>query len=254
MLQTRIIPILLLHKGGLYKTKKFKKPVYIGDPINTIKIFNDKEVDELIILDIDASRNNQEPDYKIIKDIASECFMPICYGGGISSINQIKNIFSIGVEKISINSMLFQNTTLIEEAIKLFGSQSIVASIDINKTLFGKYSIYNHIKRKNIEKNYLVFIQKIEKKGVGEILINCVYNDGIQKGYDIELFKHISKNTNIPIVACGGAGTLTDCQSLIQNAQVSAVVGSMFVFHGKHQAVLVTYPDRKKIEKLFKRI
>ena len=253
MLQTRIIPVLLLHKGGLYKTQKFKKPKYVGDPINAIKIFNDKEVDELIVLDIDASKNNQEPNYKFIEDIASECFMPLCYGGGIKNIEQVKKIFSLGVEKVSINSALFENNSLIKDAVDIYGSQSIVASVDINKTLFGKYSIYNHIKKKNIDSLFLEYIKQLEKEGVGELFINSVYNDGMLKGYDIELLNIISKSVNIPVIACGGAGSLEDCKKLIDASEVSAVsAGSMFVFHGKHQAVLIKYPKRETIENMFK--
>ena len=253
MLQKRLIPVLLLHKNGLYKTKQFQNPKYVGDPINAIKIFNEKEVDELIVLDIDASRNNVEPNYKFIEDIASECFMPLCYGGGIKNIEQIKRIFSLGIEKIVMNSILHDDHALIEEAIEIFGSQSIVASVDINKTFFGQYSIYDYRKSKNVNKQYIEFIKEIENKGVGEVFINCVYNDGVLNGYDVELFQKISKSVNIPLIACGGASSLNDCKELLIQSEVSAVAaGSIFVFHGKHQAVLIKYPKRDEIDELFK--
>lgn len=253
MLQTRIIPVLLMHKGGLYKTKKFKKPKYIGDSINAIKIFNEKEVDELILLDIDASKENKEPNYKLIEDIASECFMPLCYGGGIKNLEQIKKIFSLGVEKISLNNILFEDDTLVKKAVEIYGSQSIVASVDINKTIFGKHTIYNYKTKKNTTLSYYNFINKLEEIGIGEILINSVYNDGMLGGYDIELLKNISEKINIPIVALGGAGSIDDFKKVIDNTEISALAaGSMFVFHGKHQAVLIKYPKREEIGKALK--
>jgi imidazole glycerol-phosphate synthase subunit HisF len=253
MLQTRIIPVLLIHKGGLYKTKKFKKPKYVGDPINAIKIFNEKEVDELILLDIDASKENKEPNYKLIEDIASECFMPLCYGGGVKNLEQIKKIFSFGVEKISLNNILFEDDTLVKKAVEIYGSQSIVASVDINKTIFGKHAIYNYKTKKHTTLSYCNFINKLEKIGIGEILINCVYNDGMQTGYDLELLKIIANEVAIPVIALGGASSLEDFKKVIVDTEVSALAaGSMFVFHGKHQAVLIKYPKRDEIEKTLK--
>ena len=255
MLQTRVIPVLLLHNNGLYKTVKFKNPEYVGDPINAVKIFNDKEVDELIFLDIDASKYKKEPDYLLIENIASECFMPLCYGGGITNIEQIKKIFSLGVEKVSLNYANMKNIELAKEAIRIFGSQSIVGSMDINKTLFGKLRVYDYLLKRNTNILPLEYAKKLEDIGVGELLINTVYNDGVMQGYDVQIFKDISSNVNIPVIACGGAGSLEDCKEVVQNSEVSATgVGSMFVFHGKHKAVLITYPERKELEILFKEI
>ncbi len=253
MLQTRVIPILLLQNKGLVKTVKFKNPKYVGDPLNAIKIFNEKEVDELIFLDIDASKKGIEPDYELIKDFASECFMPVCYGGGITNLEQIKKIFSLGIEKVSINSIAFDNEQFIREAVKMFGSQSIVVTIDIKRSLLGKYHIYDHTRKKTLKILYLEYIKRIEKLGIGEFLINDVDRDGTMQGYDAELFKSIVQYVTIPVIACGGAGALDDFKKIKQEANISAVAaGSFFVFQGKHRAVLITYPKYNELEKLFR--
>jgi len=252
MLKTRVIPVLLLHKRGLVKTVKFKKPIYIGDPTNTIKIFNEKEVDELIFLDIDASKESKEPDYQIIEDFASECFMPVCYGGGITNMKQIKKILALGIEKIALNTTAIKDEKLIKEAVSVFGSQSIVVSVDIKKSLFGKYQIYNHSSKKTIKEPFLDYLKKLEALGAGEILLNSVDLDGTQQGYDIDLLKQVVEVMNIPVIACGGAGELEDFKRVKDEANVSAVgAGSFFVFQGKHNAVLITYPKYEELEKLF---
>jgi cyclase len=252
MLKTRVIPVLLLRNRGLVKTIKFKNPKYVGDPINAIKIFNEKEVDELIFLDIDATKKNREPDYQIIEDFASECFMPVCYGGGITNIKQVKKLFTLGIEKVSLNSTVMQNKNFIREAVAIFGSQSIVVTIDIKKSIFGKYQIYNHSSKKSIKTPYLEYIREVESLGIGEILINNVDLDGTQNGYDIELLKEIVKVVNVPVVACGGAKGLDDFKKVKEEAKVSAVAaGSFFVFQGKHNAVLITYPKYEELEELF---
>ena len=251
MLKTRVIPVLLLRDNALVKSIKFKDYQYIGDPINAIKIFNDKEVDELVFLDIDASRNRKEPNYELIKSIATECFMPICYGGGITTIEQMKKIFKLGIEKISLNASIFDNIDLLLEATKIFGSQSIVVSIDIKKSLFGRYGVYNHIKKKIEKKNLIQYIKMIESYGAGEIFINNVDLDGTLKGYDTDLIKKIVNEVNIPMIYSGGAKNLEDFANA-QKLNISAVAaGSMFVFHGKHKAVLITYPKYNELEKLF---
>jgi len=252
MLKTRVIPLLLLHNGGLVKTVKFKNPKYVGDPINAIRIFNEKEVDELIFLDIDASREGREPDYDLIRDFASECFMPVCYGGGITSVEQIKKIFSLGIEKVSLNATVLENLSLVSEAAKLFGSQSIVVSVDVKKTLMGKYRVYDHIRKKGISLSLERYISDIEEAGAGEILVNSVDRDGTFEGYDIQLMKMVVESTTLPVIACGGAASMEDFRRVRDEAGVSAVsAGSMFVFHGKHRAVLITYPKYEELEKLF---
>lgn len=252
MLQTRVIPVLLLQNKGLVKTVKFKHPKYVGDPLNAIKIFNEKEVDELIFLDIDASKKGGEPDYRLIEDFAGECFMPVCYGGGITDIEQIKKIFSLGIEKVSINHAALQDDRLIKEAVERFGSQSIVVTVDIKKSLMGTYKIYDHTKKKTLKIPFLDYIKRIETLGAGEILVNNVDLDGTQQGYDIDLLKQVVNHVTIPVIACGGAGSLEDFRKAKTEAGVSAVAaGSFFVFHGKHKAVLITYPKYRELEKLF---
>jgi len=253
MLQTRVIPVLLLHNRGLVKTVKFKNPKYVGDPLNAIKIFNEKEVDELIFLDIDASKEGREPDYELIEDFASECFMPVCYGGGVTNIEQIQRIFKLGIEKVSINLSALENLNLIEEASEIFGSQSIVVTVDVKKSFTGKYQVYNHKKAKAEKILLQEYLQKIENAGAGEILINSVDRDGTLSGYDIKLMKSVVDSVTIPVIACGGAGSLEDFKRVKDEANISAVAaGSFFVFHGKHKAVLITYPHYKKLEELFK--
>jgi len=252
MLKTRVIPVLLLRDNGLIKTIKFKNSKYIGDPLNAIKIFNEKEVDELIFLDVDASKEKKEPNYQLIEDFASECFMPVCYGGGISNIEQIKKIFSLGIEKISLNNSAISNESLIKEAVEIFGSQSIVGSVDIKKSFMGKYQIYDHTSKKSLKVPFLKYIKDLENLGIGEILINSVNQDGLQNGYDIDLLKQVVNYVKIPVIACGGAGSLKDFKKVKEEANVSAVAaGSFFVFHGKHSAVLITYPKYEELEKLF---
>ncbi len=252
MLKTRVIPVLLLHNNGLVKTVKFKDLKYVGDPLNAIKIFNEKEVDELIFLDIDASKEKKEPNFQLIEDFASECFMPVCYGGGITDIQQIKKIFSLGIEKISLNHSAITDGSLVKEAVEMFGSQSIVASVDIKKSFMGKYQIYDHTNKKTLKIPFLEYIRHLENLGVGELFINNVDLDGTQKGYDIDLLKQVVNYVKIPVIACGGAGSLNDFKKAKQEANVSAVAaGSFFVFQGKHNAVLITYPKYEELEKLF---
>ncbi|WP_457592967.1 AglZ/HisF2 family acetamidino modification protein [Hydrogenimonas sp.] len=252
MLQTRVIPVLLLHNKGLVKTVRFKEPKYVGDPINAIKIFNEKEVDELIFLDIDASKEGRDPDYDLIARFASECFMPVCYGGGIRNIEQIRNIFSLGIEKVSLNHSAIEDRDLIKEASAQFGAQSIIVAIDVKKNFFGKYQIYDHVSGKTRKEDMISYIKEVAELGAGELLINDVDRDGTQKGYDLQLLKSVSEAVAIPVIACGGAGSLEDFKLAKQEGGISAVAaGSFFVFHGRHRAVLITYPKYEELEKLF---
>lgn len=257
MLRYRIIPTLLLHNKGLYKTVKYsiKKGKYVGDPINAIKIFNDKGVDELIFLDIDASKEKRGPDFNMLKNIASECFMPVGYGGGITTMEQIKQIFQIGIEKVILNSVLLEDLSLLKNASKDFGAQSIVASVDIKKNLFGKYKIYNSAKQKNSDLDIKKYLQSLEDNGAGEIYISSVDKDGTFEGYDIELMKDIVKNIKVPVIINGGARSVDDFVKVIKECNVSAVsAGSMFVFNGPHKAVLITYPKYEELENKLKYI
>lgn len=255
MLKTRVIPCLLLKNKGLVKTVKFKEPKYVGDPINAVKIFNDKEVDELFFIDIEASKKGKEPDFDLISKIAREAFMPFGYGGGITTVEQMRKLFYIGVEKVSINIGALENINLVKEAFELFGAQSVVVTVDIKKDFFGKYKVYNHKLKKNLRLNYLEYIKKVVEMGAGEIIINSVDRDGTFKGYDIELMRKISSNIGVPIIALGGAGKVDDLVNVVKEAKVSAVsAGSLFVFHGPHRAVLITYPNKKDLRKRFENI
>jgi cyclase len=251
MIEKRLIPCLLLHNGGLYKTERFKKPTYIGDPINAIKIFNEKEVDELIFLDIDASTLGKEPSYKMIEDIAGECFMPLCYGGGIKNVQQMKKIFAIGVEKISISSQAVQNPELIGEAASLFGKQAVIVTVDIKKDFWGKKKVYINNGKKNTKLNPLEFIKHIENMGAGEIVINSIDHDGVMSGFDVDLLREIKELAKVPIIALGGAGNLNHIKEVFEKANVDAVAcGSLFVYKGPLKGVLISYPNTQKINEL----
>jgi imidazole glycerol-phosphate synthase subunit HisF len=250
----RIIPCLLLRNNGLVKTVKFKDSVYIGDPINAVKIFNEKEVDELIFLDIDATKQNREPSVELIGNIASECFMPFAYGGGVRSLAQIEKIIKSGAEKIIINTQAFLEKNFIREAADRFGSSTIVVSVDVKKGFFDNYSVYIRGGSKNTGKNPVEYAREVENSGAGEIFINSIDRDGTMEGYDLELIKNISDAVKIPVIACGGAGKLKDFRSAISDGRASAVAaGSFFVFHGKRRAVLITYPSYQEISALFEK-
>lgn len=252
MERTRVIPVLLLKGTGLYKTVKFKNPKYVGDPINAVKIFNDKEVDELCFLDITATNENREPNYKTIAEIASECFMPLSYGGGINSLEQAKMLFNIGIEKIIISTAVHTNPRLVQEMFVYFGAQSVVACIDVKTNFLGKYEVYTHSGKKNTGKSPLEFAQQMQQMGAGEILINSIDRDGTMSGYDIELIYKLASQLEIPLIACGGAGSIDDLGKAVKEGHASAVAaGSMFVFHGKHRAVLISYPAQKELQRAF---
>jgi cyclase len=255
MLRARIMPCLLVHNKGLVKTVNFKDPKYVGDPINAVKIFNEKEVDELIVLDIDASVEKREPDFELIKNLASECRMPFCYGGGITTVQQAKRIIELGAEKIAISSSAFKNPDLIKEIGVEVGIQSIVIVIDVRKRSFilgGGYDIFIKNGKEKIDMKLNTFISMLNDLGVGEIVINSIDNDGQMKGYDIDLISMVRKLTNIPLTALGGAGSLDDVKLLISKFKIIGIaVGSLFVFKGKYKAVLISYPNRDEKFKLF---
>lgn len=248
----RVIPVLLLDKGGIYKTVKFKNPVYIGDPLNAVKIFNDKEVDELIFLDINASGQKREPDYDYLASIAGECFMPLCYGGAVSDIAQIKKLIFSGIEKVAINSHALSNPEFVREASNKFGSSTIVISIDVTKNIFGKYQVYNKNKVKTKFSDPIQMAEEMNKLGAGEILVNSVDRDGMMKGFDTEMIKRISSAVDIPVVACGGGGNITHFKPVIDAGASAIAAGSMFVFHGVHKAVLINYPSQNELKNCFK--
>jgi imidazole glycerol-phosphate synthase subunit HisF len=248
MIRTRVIPCLLLRDRGLVKTVKFKHPKYVGDPINAVKIFNEKEVDELFFLDITATAENRKPPFKLISQIASECFMPFGYGGGIRDLDAIKDLFSLGVEKVAINSYAVEKSSFIRDAADLFGSQSIVVSIDVKKNLFGKYRVYTHGGRRSTSFDPVNFAMQMEQVGAGEIFLNSIDRDGTMQGYDLDLIRRVAEAVTIPVVACGGAGKVDDLRDAIKKAGASAVsAGSMFVFKGKHRAVLINFPTAEEL-------
>jgi cyclase len=251
MLKPRVIPCLLLRGRGLYKTVKFAAPKYVGDPINAVKIFNEKEVDELLLLDITATVEKREPNFELIGDIAGECFMPLAYGGGVTSIEQIRKLHRMGVEKVSLNSAAFYNTRLVEESCATFGSSSIVVAIDVKKTLFGHYEVWINCGKTNTKKDAVRYAEELARLGVGEILVNSIDRDGTMMGFDLNLLKRISAAVATPIIGCGGAGMLDHVREAIGTTGVNAVAaGSMFVFHGKHKAVLINYPTPTQLEEL----
>jgi cyclase len=248
----RIIPCLLLRNNGLVKTVKFKESTYIGDPINTIKIFNEKEVDELFFLDIDATRLKREPPYELIQNIASECFMPFAYGGGIHSLYQIERIIKSGAEKVIINTHAYLENNFLKEAVHQFGSSTIAVSMDVKKEFLSGNVVYIKGGTQSTGTNPVDYAKKSESEGAGEILINSIDRDGVMEGYDIELIKSISGSVRIPVIACGGAGRLSDFSLAVKQGGASAVAaGSFFVFHGKRRAVLITYPSYSEISELF---
>lgn len=244
MLRPRIIPCLLVHESGLVKSVQFKNYKYIGDPINAVRIFNEKQSDELMLIDIDATVNKNEPNYKLIKKIASECRMPLCYGGGIKNVEQAQNIFSLGVEKIALSSILTETPQLITEIACKVGSQSVVAVLDIKKKMFGGYELYTHNGKKSTGINPIDLIKKIQELGAGEIVINSIDQDGMMNGYDLKLVEQVRNSTSLPLTVLGGAGSMTDIGTLIQNyGVIGAAAGSLFVFKGVYKAVLINYPS-----------
>ncbi|KAF1082716.1 MAG: hypothetical protein GQF41_0483 [Candidatus Rifleibacterium amylolyticum] len=249
MLRNRIIPVLLLRGRGLIKTFKFCESKYVGDPINAVRIFNEKEVDELVFLDIDASKESRGPDFNLIEDIASECFMPLAYGGGVKNIDQMKKLFSLGVEKVILNSCLYHDVSLLTDAVEKFGSQSIVASIDVKYNFWGTPLVFNHVERTTLKLSPTDYAKNLELAGAGEMLLNSVDRDGMMTGYDHALIKTVAASVSVPVVACGGACSIQDMGSVINIAGASAAAaGSFFVFKGKHKAVLITYPTHAEIE------
>lgn len=251
MLRARAIPTLLLKDGGLVKGQKFEKHRYVGDPINAVRIFNTKEVDELVFLDIDAGKKGQEPNYDLLKDIASEAFMPLGYGGGVRHLSHIENLFRIGVEKVIINTAAI-DLDFIAQASTIAGSQSIVVSVDVRKEIFGAYQVYTQSGSHGMKIDPVSFAKNVEQAGAGEIILCSINREGSGKGYDLNLISAVSHAVNIPVVASGGAKNLKDMFDAVQAGASAAAAGSMFVFHGKRRAVLITYPDAELLNRTFK--
>lgn len=252
MLKTRVIPCLLLKGRGLVKTIQFDKPTYIGDPINAVKIFNEKEVDELVFLDIDASKEHRGPNFSLLKDITDECFMPLAYGGGVTTVEQVKELLKVGVEKIVVNTSVFENPKFVEEAVKIFGSSTIVGSMDVKRNLFGKSQVYIRGGSKSTKISPLDYVKRLESLGVGEVFLNSIDQDGKMNGYDIPLISSLASVVSVPLVASGGAGSVSDFKKAKDAGASAVAAGSMFVFKGQNRAVLISYPSIGDLEKVLK--
>ena len=246
-LRPRIIPCLQFTRGELLKTRRFKDPQYLGDPINAVKLFNDLECDELVVVDIRATQEGRGPDYAMVEEFASEAFMPLAYGGGISSIGQIRRILAIGIEKVVIGAAA-AHSTLISSAAAVFGAQSIVAAVDVRRTLLGRHEVWTHSGTRNLRVDPRDYCLRMQESGAGELFVQSIDLEGSRSGYDVALMKGVSAAVQIPVIACGGAGTLEDIRVLLRSSNVAAAAaGTMFVLHGKHSAPLISYPRPEEI-------
>ena len=251
MLRPRVLPALLLQGGRLVKTVRFRKPRYVGDPINAVRIFNEKEVDELIVIDIDAGRAGVSIPLKLISRIAGECFMPMTYGGGIRTLDQIAEIMAAGVEKVSINRAAVADRGFVARAAKRFGSQSSVVSIDVRRRLFGQYEICVDGGRRRAGLEPVSLALELESEGVGEILLTSINQEGTMTGYDVDLVRRVASAVSIPVIACGGAGSIDDVIGVVCDAgAAAAAVGSMAVYQGRNRGVLIGFPTRKQLAPL----
>lgn len=244
MLHLRVIPCLLLKNGGLVKTIGFTDPKYVGDPINAMRIFNEKEVDELILLDIEASRQGREPDYERIRDIVSEAFMPIAYGGGVTALEQAQRLVSLGVEKVVVNTAVLHNFDLVRNIASTLGSSSTVVAVDVKKNWLGRYRVFNSATGKEINRDPVEHVRQAVAAGAGEIFVNDVVRDGTGKGYDLELVHGITASVDVPVIACGGAGTPDHFREASLAGASAVAAGSMFVYVGRHRAVMINYPKQ----------
>jgi cyclase len=253
MLRPRIIPCLLVHNGGLVKTVRFKEPKYVGDPINAVKIFNEKEADELIVLDIDATVQGAEPNFRLISQFAAECRMPLCYGGGIKTVDQAKRIIGLGVEKVAISSAALADPKLISMIAAEIGSQSVVVVVDVKKTMLGRYEVFTQNGCNGTGRSPIDVAQEAERLGAGEIVVNSIDDDGQMKGYDLPLAAKVRDAIRLPMTVLGGAGSLNDIGQLIRRCGVlGASAGSLFVFKGPYRAVLINYPGQAQKEDLIR--
>lgn len=248
MTETRVIPVLLIENASLVKTTKFRKPVYLGDPINTAKIFNDKEAHELLVLDIRATKNSTDINYSLLSEIATECFMPIGYGGGIRSVQECGKLISSGMEKVVFNTAAFDNPLLIEECAKEFGSQSVVVCIDVDRALFGGYNVMVRSGTGKVKGSALEWAKRFESHGAGEIIIQAIHREGTMTGYDIDITRSVAESVEIPVIASGGASKVSDFGEAIHVGKATAVsAGSLFVFSGPHRALLVNFPESEQL-------
>lgn len=252
MLATRVMPCLLMDRGALVKTVQFKKPIYVGDPVNAVRIFNQKEVDELLLIDIAATTENRGIDFETLEKVVTECFMPICYGGGVNNLADMRRLYHLGIEKVSLSSAAIQRPSLIQEAADEFGSQAVVVTLDVKKNLFGKYTVRTHQGKIDTKQSAVGVARNMADAGAGEILLYSIDRDGTWAGFDLNLIQEISHAVGIPVIACGGAGELAHLRSAVTEAGASAVaIGSMAVFQAKDLGVLIKFPTRQQQEETF---
>ena len=251
MLKTRAIPCLLLRNQGLVKTVKFANPTYLGDPVNIVRIFNEKEANELVLLDIMATKEQRGPNFELLADIAGEAFVPLAYGGGVRTIDAAGRLFTLGFEKVLINTYAAENPSFIHSAASRFGSQSIVVSIDARKSLLGGYEVYTHGGAERTRLDPVAFAREMEEMGAGEIMITSVERDGTMLGYDLELIRNVTSAVAIPVIACGGAGRLAHFAEGVQAGASAVAAGSLFVFQGRHRAVLISFPTSEELNGVF---
>ena len=254
MLQSRVIPCLLLKNRGLVKGMHFKEHQYVGDPINAVRIFNDKEVDEIAFLDITATNENKEPDYELIKDIATECFIPFSYGGGIRKLDHAAKLFTLGVERVILNSAAAEDPSLVNSISNAYGAQSVIVSVDVRRTRENNFEVFTHSGRKARKVGLIDYVKSMEEAGAGEILLTSIDRDGTLKGLDIELLNLISKEVTIPVIISGGAATIGDLKVAFDHGASAVGAGAMFVYYGKHRAVLITYPTQAELKQVSRKI
>lgn len=250
MLKRRVIPCLLLSGGGLVKTRQFRDPVYVGDPINAIRIFNEKEVDELMVLDIEAARDGREPSYALVEQFAGECCMPLCYGGGVRSVEHARRLFSAGVEKVCLQSAALEDFGLISRLASAFGSQSVLFSLDVRTGLLGRRRCFNARLRRDDPRRWQDVLRAAVSHGAGEIVVTAVDRDGTMGGMDLALIREACDRLEVPLIAAGGVGSLADIRSAVEAGASGVSVGAFFVFYGRRRAVLITYPASRELEAL----
>ncbi len=254
MLRPRIVPCLLVHNKGLVKTVKFKDPKYVGDPLNAVKIFNEKEVDELIVLDIDASAEQRDPNFELIKNLAIECRMPFCYGGGVSTVEHAIKIISLGAEKVALNTAAMQNPQIVADIAKAVGTQSVIVVMDVKKKFLGGYEVMTSNGKKGTGKDPVEMAKKFESLGAGEIVINSIDNDGVMNGFDYVINDKVRNSINIPMTILGGAGNIGHLKEAIERYGVIGVAaGSLFVFKGIYKAVLISYPSQEDLADIIRK-
>ena len=249
----RVIPALLMMNGLLYKTVRFRAPKYVGDPRIAVKIFNDKCADEIVLLDIRATVESRGPDFRTIEEIAGECFMPMAYGGGVRDLPTARTLFSLGVEKVIVNTAAFDNPGLIRQLSDSFGAQSVVGAIDVKRNWLNRPKVVVRSGTRSMDVDLSEWAARLEESGVGEILLTSIDRDGTFEGYDLALVREVTQTVTVPVVACGGAGKIEDCADVVQKAGASAAAaGSIFVFQGIHRAVLISFPSETALRQLFK--